>query len=212
MIKVFIIEDHAVVIEGITSLLQSEKDIELVGSANTAAESIAYFKTHKADVVLMDINLPDMSGIELCKLLKTAHREINILALSTFSQGIYMTKIMENGASGYLLKNVSKGELLDAIKTVARGAVYFSFEAGKIYQTTLEKNSHAPILTKREIEVLKLITEGLTNLQISQLLFISIDTVDTHRKNLYTKIAVKNTAMLIRYAIENDMLDNSSNT
>lgn len=206
MITVYIVEDHAVVIEGVRTLLQNEKDIAIAGYADTAAGCLKFFSSNTADVVLMDINLPDMSGVELCKLIKTLHAETMVLALSTFNQGIYMNKIMENGASGYLLKNVTKQELIDGIKTVSKGGVYFSFEAGKTYKNTLEKNSQLPVLTKREKEILKLIAEGLTNSEISRQLFISIDTVDSHRKNLYTKLNVKNTALMIRYAMENGLL------
>lgn len=206
MIPVFIVEDHHVVIEGIQSLLQNEKNIRIVGAVNTAAECIDHIETCKAEVILMDISLPDMSGIELCKLIKTKYNNIMVLALSTFSEGIYMNKMMENGASGYLLKNVTKQELIDGITTVSKGGLYFSFEAGKIYRSTLEKNSRKPVLTKREKEIVKLIAEGLTNVEISKRLYISIDTVDTHRKNLYTKLDVKNTALLIRYAIENGII------
>lgn len=206
MINVYIVEDHAVVVEGIRVLLQNEKDITIVGSSGTAAGCLEYFVNKTADIVLMDISLPDMNGVELCKLLKDTNKEIMVLALSTFNQGIYMNKIMEMGASGYLLKNLTRQELIDGIKTVNKGGVYFSFEAGKIYKSTLEKNNQLPVLTKREKEILKLIAEGLTNLQISRQLFISIDTVDTHRKNLYTKLDVKNTASLIRYAIDNGII------
>ncbi len=206
MINVYIVEDHAVVVEGIRVLLQNEKDITIVGSSGTAAGCLEYFINKTADIVLMDINLPDMNGVELCKLLKDMNKEIMVLALSTFNQGIYMNKIMEMGASGYLLKNLTRQELIDGIKTVNKGGVYFSFEAGKIYKSTLEKNNQLPVLTKREKEILKLVAEGLTNTQISHQLFISVDTVDTHRKNLYTKLDVKNTALLIRYAIDNGMI------
>lgn len=206
MIKIYIVEDHSVVIEGIRTLLQNEKDISIAGYARTAADCINYFSDNKADVVLMDINLPDMSGIDLCKTIKESQKETMILALSSFDQGIYMNKIMECGASGYLLKNVTKQELIDGIKTVNKGGVYFSFEAGKIYRNTLEKRSQMPVLTKREKEILKYIADGFTNMQISRQLFISIDTVDTHRKNLYTKLDVNNTAMLIRYAIDKEII------
>ena len=206
MIKVFIVEDHALVVEGLQAFLQNEKDIYLVGYANNASDCLNYFSHNTADVILMDINLPDMSGVDLCKLIKSNHKETMVLALSSFNQGIYMNKIMENGASGYLLKNASKQELIDGIKTVSKGGVYFSFDAGKIYKTTLENNSHLPVLTRREKEILKLIAGGLTNIQIGQQLFISIDTVDTHRKNLYAKLNVKNTALLIRYAIDNGII------
>lgn len=210
MINVFIVEDHTMVIEGLQVLLQNEKDITVVGTAGTASACMDYFAHHTADIVLMDINLPDINGVELCKLIKTTCNHTMVLALSTFNQGIYMNKIMENGGSGYLLKNITKQELVDAIKTVNKGGVYFSFEAGKIYKASLEKNSHLPVLTKREKEIVKLIAGGLSNIQIGQQLFISIDTVDTHRKNLYTKLNIKNTASLIRYAIENGIVSFSA--
>jgi DNA-binding NarL/FixJ family response regulator len=207
MIKVYIVEDHTVVVEGLRVLLQNEKDIKIAGSSGTAAACLKYFASNTADVLLMDINLPDMSGVDLCQLIKTRNKEVMVLALSTFNQGIYMNKIMENGASGYLLKNITRQELIDGIKTVNNGGVYFSFEAGKIYKTTLEKSSHQPVLTKREKEIMKLIAEGLTNGQIAKHLFLSVDTVDTHRRNLYTKLNVKNTALLIRYALDHGMIE-----
>lgn len=206
MTRIFIVEDHAVVVEGIRVLLDSEPTISIAGSSYTAAGCIDFFTHHKADVVLMDISLPDMSGIELCRIIKAGHKDVMVLMLSTFNQGLYMNKAMEQGASGYLLKNVTRQEMIDGIKTVSMGGVYFSFEAGKIYKSTLEKNSLQPILTKREKEILKLVVEGLTNTQISRQLFISIDTVDTHRKNLYAKLNVKNTAQLIRYTIEHGII------
>ena len=196
MIKVFLVEDHSVVIEGILVMLQNESDITVVGTASNATDCLSFFANNTADIILMDINLPDIDGVDLCKQIKTKYSNTMVLGLSTFNQGLYMSKLMENGASGYLLKNVSKQELVEAIKTVATGSIFFSFEAGKTYKATLEKNSSAPILTKREKEIMKLITEGLTNVHISQQLFISVDTVDTHRKNLYTKLNVKNTALL----------------
>src|SRR5215813_5281994 len=119
MVPVFIVEDHHVVIEGIQSLLQNEKNIKILGYANTAAECMNYLATGKAEVILMDISLPDMSGIELCKLIKTKYKKVMVLALSTFNEGIYMNKMMENGASGYLLKNVTRQELIDGITTVS---------------------------------------------------------------------------------------------
>ena len=206
MLKVYIVEDHAVVIEGLRSLLQNEMDITVIGTCSTGADCLSYFEKHTADVVLLDISLPDMSGVDLCQLIKVRHKKVMILALSTFNQGIYMNRMMENGASGYLLKNVTRQELIEGIRTVSKGGVYFSFEAGKIYKSTLEQNNHQPVLTKREKEIVKLVAEGLTNIQIGQQLFISMETVDTHRKNLYTKLGVKNTAQLIRYCLDNGFI------
>jgi len=207
MIRVYIVEDHNVVVEGLRVLLQKETEITITGSAGTAAECLAYLSGHPVDVLLVDINLPDMSGVDLCALVKAKHKQTMVLGLSTFSQGIYMNALMENGASGYLLKNITRQELIDGIRTANNGGIYFSFEAGRIYKNTLEKKQHQPVLTKREKEVVRLIAEGLTNAQISRQLFISVDTVDTHRKNLYTKLSVNNTALLIRYAIENGLIE-----
>jgi len=206
MISVFIVDDHQLIIEGIVSFLQKEKHIKVAGYATSAMSCINYFKTNTADVILMDINLPDMNGMDLCQLIKTNYPGIAVIALSTLSQGSYITQMIENGASGYLLKNADKEEILEAIETVQNGKTFFSFEAGKIFKATTEKKSGLPVLSKREKEILKLIAEGFTNIEISKQLFISIDTVDTHRKNLYTKLNVKNTALLIRYAIEHSFL------
>lgn len=206
MIRVYIVEDHSVVIEGIVSLLQNEKNLEVVGYSVNGQDCIDYFIAHTADVILMDISLPDMSGIDLCRVIKKNYPGIMVLALSTFSQGIYISKMMESGASGYLLKNSGKKEIIQALDDVAKGKTYLSFEAGQALKSNQNKNNHTPILTKREKEVLGLIAEGLTNQQIADKLFISVDTVDSHRKNLYNKLEVKNTATLIRYAIEHELL------
>ena len=206
MIKVYIVEDHSVVIEGIYSLLQNEKGIEVCGYATNAQNCISYFVNHTTDVILMDIGLPDMSGIDLCNIIKKKYPGIMVIALSTFNQGTYIKKMMQAGASGYLLKNTGKIELLEAIKTAAEGKIYLSFEVGKEMQLHKNLTSEYPLLTKREKEILQFIAEGFTNIQIAGKLFISIDTVDTHRKNLHNKLNVKNTATLIRVAIENNFL------
>lgn len=205
-IKVFIVDDHQMIIEGIKSLLLNENSVELVGSANTAKNCLQFFKMKTADVILMDINLPDISGIDLCKTMKKEYPDVKIIALSTHNQGTYVRKMLESGATSYLLKNVDKFEILKAIGAVSKGNTYLTFEAERALRYENELQKKLPKLTKREKEVLILIAEGFTNIQISEKLFISIDTVDSHRKNLYTKLNVKNTAMLIRFATENDFL------
>lgn len=206
MIKVYIVEDHAVVVEGIRSLLENETVFDVIGTAPNAETCLNFFQNHTADVILMDISLPDMNGIDLCRIMKKNYPGIMILALSTFNQGIYISKMMESGASGYLLKNSSKHEIIQALHDVAKGKTYLSFEAGQALKSNALKNPGQPLLTKREKEVLGLIIEGFTNTQIAEKLFISIDTVDSHRKNLYNKLSVKNTVMLMRYVIENNLL------
>lgn len=206
MIEVYIVDDHLVVIEGIKSVLQTDNTIQVVGFATTAQKCVQFFEINTAHVILMDISLPDFDGIELCKLITQKKPHIKILALSTFEQGSYIKKMMESGASGYLLKNASKQEIIEAIKTVHSGGIYLCFEAGRSLKNSYEEQNKLPSLTKREKEVLLKISEGYTNAQISEMLFISIDTVDSHRKNLYSKLNVKNTAMLIKFAIENHLL------
>jgi len=200
-IKVFIVDDHRMVIEGIHSLLQNEPEIVWVGQATTAASCIDFLKHHSTDVILMDINLPDKSGIELCSEVKAAYPEIYILGLSTFNQQSFIEKMLDSGASGYVLKNATKEELLDGIQTVMKGKQYLSFDAA----TTLRQiplQSNVPLITRREKEVLGLIADGLTNNQIAQQLFISVATVDTHRKNLLAKFDAKNIASLIKVAVK----------
>ncbi|WP_310381407.1 response regulator transcription factor [Flavobacterium sp.] len=205
-IKVFLVDDHQMVIEGIKTLLLGENCIQLVGAANNAEMCLQFFKMQTSDVILMDINLPDSSGIELCKIITSKYPSIKVIALSTHNQGTYVRKMLESGATGYLLKNADKHEIIKAIQTVYNGTNYLTYEADRALRYENELQNKLPKLTKREKEVLILIVEGLTNAQISEKLFISIDTVDSHRKNLHTKLEVKNTAMLIKFATENNLL------
>jgi DNA-binding NarL/FixJ family response regulator len=207
MIRVFIVDDHPVVIEGIHSLLQNEKDMVWVGQAMNAQSCLGFFVNNTADVVLMDISMPDMSGIELCAAMKEKYPGIFILGLSTFNQGLYIKKMMENGASGYILKNSSKEELICAIHSIYEGNIYFNGEVGQAL-TAYQRSSliELPVLTRREKEILELIAEGYTNPQIAEKIFLSQFTVDTHRKNLMAKLNVKNTASLIRLAVERKLI------
>jgi DNA-binding NarL/FixJ family response regulator len=207
MIRVFIVDDHPVVIEGIHALLSQEEDIEWVGQAMNAQSCLGFFVSSTADVVLMDINLPDLSGMELSATMRDKHPGVIILGLSTFNQGLYIKKMMENGASGYILKNASKEELLRAIRAVYGGHIFFSGEVGealKGYQSALKKE--LPVLTRREKEILELIAEGYTNGSIADKLFVSHFTVDSHRKNLMAKLNVKNTASLIKLAVQEKLI------
>jgi DNA-binding NarL/FixJ family response regulator len=203
-IKVFIVDDHYMVIEGIRSLLSSESNLEWTGHAMNAESCLAFLSNCLPDVLLMDINLPDRSGIELCKEVKEKYPSVFVIGLSTFNQQSFIQKMMDNGASGYVLKNATQDELMEAIITVANGKTYLSFEAGK----TLQKiKDSSVVLTRREKEVLELIAEGLTNNEIASKLFIGTTTVDTHRKNLLIKFDVKNTAALIRTAVQMQIID-----
>ena len=196
--KIFIVDDHYMVIEGIRSLLQNEKMVEWMGHAMNAVSCFAFLKQQQPDVILMDISMPDKSGIELCKEVKEKYPSVFIIGLSTFNQQSFIQKMMDNGASGYVLKNATQKELMEGIESVMKGKIYLSDEAAQ----SLRKNTEGdiPVLTRREKEVLELIAEGMTNNEIAEKLFISVTTVDTHRKNLLTKFDAKNTASLVRLA------------
>ncbi len=195
--KVFIVDDHYMVVEGIRSLLQNEKGIEWTGHAMNAASCLAFLQRQLPDIILMDINLPDKSGIDLCREVKEKYPSVFIIGLSTFNQQSFIQKMMDSGASGYVLKNATQEELMEAISVVIKGKIYFSDEASQVLTKT---DANPILLTRREKEVLELIAEGLTNNEIAQKLFVSPTTIDTHRKNLLAKFGVRNTASLIRDA------------
>lgn len=195
--KVFIVDDHYMVVEGIRSLLQNEKGIEWAGHAMNAASCLAFLQRQQPDIILMDINLPDKNGIDLCKEVKEKYPSVFIIGLSTFNQQSFIQKMMDSGASGYVLKNATQEELMEAISVVVKGKIYFSDEASQVLTKT---DANPILLTRREKEVLELIAEGLTNNEIAQKLFVSPTTIDTHRKNLLAKFGVRNTASLIRDA------------
>lgn len=191
---IFIVDDHFMVIEGIRSLLYNERDIEWLGHATNAASCLSFLKKQQPDIILMDVNLPDKSGTALCKEVKQLYPAVLVLGLSTFNQQAIIRNMMDNGASGYVLKNATKNELLEAIGTVLKGNTYFSKEATHALKAS---QTQQPLITRREKEVLQLIAEGFTNSEISEQLFISIATVNTHRKSILEKFEVKNTATLI---------------
>lgn len=204
-IKLFIVDDHYMVIEGIRTLLQNENDIIWVGHATNAASCMAFLQQQLPDVILMDINLPDKSGIELCKELKSLYPSVKVLGLSTFNQQSFIEKMMSNGASGYVLKNASGQELMEGITTIVQGKEYLSFDAA-IALRHIDKSSSVPVITRREKEVLELIANGFTNNEIAKQLFLSCTTVDTHRKNLLAKFEAKNIASLIKHAMQLQMI------
>ena len=197
-VKVFVVDDHYMVIEGIRALLQNEPGIECVGHATNAKSCLAFLQRQQPDLILLDINLPDMQGFDLCKEVKSKYPTIQILGLSTFNQRSFIDKMMENGASGYLLKNAGKEELLKGIEMAMKHKTYLSHEAALSLRN--EDSTNMPVLTRRENEILELIAGGLTNQEIADKLFISYTTVDSHRKSLLHKFGAKNVAVLINLA------------
>lgn len=206
-ISVFIVDDHPMVVAGLQSLLENLDNIQVAGAVPNAFETIAFLKNNKVDVILLDINLPDISGIDLCKKITNEFPAIKILGISTFSERSYISRMIENGALGYLIKSASREEIAEAIETVMKGKMYVSVSMEHLMRPlSLTPPNTLPAITKREKEILSLIAEGLTNNQIAEKLFISPLTVDSHRKNLLTKLQVNNTASLIKQAVENHLI------
>lgn len=202
-IKLFIVDDHYMIIEGISSLLANVENIEIIGHAKDAHSCMAFLLLHKPDVIFLDINLPDKNGMDVCLDIKQKYPAIKVIALSTFNQNSFIKKILENGADGYLLKNAAKVEMIDAINAVTQNKRHLSKEVADNLKTNNDENL---LLTRREKEILQLVTKGLTSTEMGKQLFISTTTVDTHRKHLLEKFKVNNTSSLIRKAQELGMI------
>lgn len=199
MIKILIVDDHPIVAEGLRKLINDSKTAEVIGVAGSGKACIDFLRWEIPDIILLDINLPDASGLDICKTIKEKTPKQKILALTTFNERSVVLKMMENGADGYVLKNSESEEILEAIKEINAGNKFIADEVEIILQ---KKEKEEMILTRREKEVLKLIAEGLTNQEIAERLFISPLTVDSHRKNLIAKLQARNTASLIRISVE----------
>jgi len=204
-IKVLVVDDHPMVLEGMRSMLLQIQFVTLCGVAGNAYEAIESIKQDAPEIVITDINMPEISGIELALKIKNEFPIVKVIAMSTFKERSYIAQMIQNGASGYLVKSASKEEIEEAILSVHEGKLYMSLD---INLTSNDRRvlNNIPILSSREKEVLLLIADGMTNPQIASKLFLSLHTVDSHRKNLLTKFAVNNTASLIKLAAKYDMV------
>ncbi len=200
-ISILIVDDHPMVLEGMRSLLSNINYVHIAGIATNAFEAIDTIKNTTVQVAIVDINLPDVNGIELTKKIKTEYPAIKVLAMSTFKERSYISQMIQNGASGYLVKSASKEEIEEAILAAYEGKLYLSMDINTVDVTT-QINAQLPAISTRETEVLKLIADGLTNAQIASQLFISLHTVESHRKNLLIKFEANNTATLIKLAVK----------
>lgn len=210
-IKIIIADDHTMFLQGIVSLLENEEGIIVLGKATNGNEVFKIIEKISPDIILLDISMPEMDGIEVTKRLKDKYPSIKILILSTHSNVQIIAKLIRMGVDGYLLKNAEKKELLHAIHTLQKGETYFCKEVlvkndgnnSKIKSNTFFITE----LSNREKEILILIAQEFTGAEIAEKTFISLNTVNTHRRNLISKLNVKNTAGLVKYAIEYGLLD-----
>jgi two-component system nitrate/nitrite response regulator NarL len=200
-ITLLIVDDHPMVLEGMKTLLSHIPSLEIMGTAANAFEAITFLKSNLVDVAVVDISLPDISGIELTTQIKKEFPEVKVLAMSTFKEQSYVTEMIKHGALGYLVKSASREEIEEAIRHVSQGELFLGSGVSTL-NLQGEPNRDIPLISRREKEVLQLIVDGLTNPQIAEKLFISLHTVDSHRKNLLTKFEVNNTASLIRIAVK----------
>jgi DNA-binding NarL/FixJ family response regulator len=209
-IRIIIADDHQLFRNGLKILLNSFPDFEVAGEAANGEEFLKLLKSVKADIALMDINMPEMDGIEATRKGVKMSPETNIIALSMYGEEEYYYKMVDAGAKGFLLKDSDISEVRDAILTVVKGGSYFSQE---LLYHVIQKIKHrehetkSANLSKREKEILFKICEGLSNQEIAETLFISKRTVDKHRANLLGKTNSKNTASLILYAIRNKLIE-----
>ena len=206
-------DDHQLVIDGLKLMFDDTPNIIFVGSANNGEAALEELSKHDVDVLLLDINMPVMNGIECCGLARQQFPNLKILALSMMKDASLVKEILKAGATGFLLKNAGQDEVISAIERVHNGEQAFSDEILKIvmgsFSDDKEKapNNKLPKISRREKQILKLIVWEKTTHEIAQELFISFGTVETHRRNLLHKLDVKNTAGLVRVALENNLLD-----
>lgn len=213
-IKILIADDHKIFREGLNELLSKELDLKIIGNASHANEIIDIVRKESPDLILMDIDMGDTSGIDMTAEVRRQFPRTKVLALSMHGEKNYIVRILEAGANGYILKNAGKEEIVAAIHTVTEGGTYFSSQvSSKLLEHLVDpikqkKRTNGQVsLTERETEILKLIAEEYSNPEIAERLFISVRTVDTHRRNLLEKLGVKNTAGLVKYAIKIGLLD-----
>lgn len=206
MLKVLIVEDHPIVSDSLTHLIHNsgiELQCETVMNGHAG---LAWLNGNKAALVLLDINLPDMSGIEFCKTAKTRFPELRVLAVTSIEQRHIIEQMLAAGANGFVLKSADQDEILRAVAQVLSGGNFLGSSVEALLKGKTAGSEGLPVLTRREVEVLKLIADGLTNQEIAEKLFISAWTVDSHRKNLLLKFNAKNTAHLVKAALAGGLI------
>jgi two-component system, NarL family, response regulator NreC len=209
-IKVLIADDHQLFREGLVNLISSAPDIEVIGEAKDGLEATKKAKKLKPDLILIDIGMPNMNGIEATKTIKRDDPGIKIIAVSMHSDRQFVKGVLEAGADGYLLKNCTYRQLIDAVQSVVSGKKYLSDDITEMviqgYLDPEEESENKNDLSEREIEVLKLYAEGKSTREISERLFISVKTVGTHKQHIFEKLGIKSNADMIKYAIKEGLI------
>lgn len=205
-IRIIICDDHPLVLEGIRSVVETYQHITVIGAVGSAREALALAQHQQPDVVMMDINMPELSGLDAIELFRERLPGTRLLMLSMHDSREYISTAVMYGASGYILKDVSTSEIIAAIEIVAAGGTYFSSGVTEAILHRNSKPAHAMPLTTREQSVLLLLARGNSNKDVAAELDISVRTVETHRKNIKKKLGITTTAGLTRYVIDNGLL------
>ena len=217
--RLLIADDHSVVRDGIRTVLKSSPEFRIVAEAEDGEEAVELARQHRPDVVIMDISMPKLNGVEATAILKKQNPDIKVVILTVHEEEEYVYQILRAGANGYILKSAGKKEIFEAIRSAMSGERFFSPGISRIIIESFIKRAReagaepAPMtappatqLTKRETEVLQYIAQGFTNRKIAETLFLSVRTINTHRTNLMQKLNIHDTARLVRYAIETGLV------
>ena len=206
--KVFIADDHQIIVDGIKTMLEATGQVSVLGEANDGLGVIEFLKardeTNQPDILILDINMPILNGVETTKIVRVQYPKIKVLILTMFNEAEFVRNMAKVGAHGFILKNAGREEMLIAIDRLMNGKTYYSEDVTKTLQESNQSKNQANgvALTRRKVEVLKLLADGLTLKEMSEQLFISPHTVETHRKNQLSKTGQKSSAGLIKYALD----------
>lgn len=211
MINLLIIDDHPLVAGGIEMMIRGVENIAIKGIAKNGADALSFLEKIKPEIILLDINLPDTDGLQLCKKIRVTNLYSKIIALTSANDASIIIQLLQTGANGYLLKNMDQYELIEAIDKVMQGDIYLSKSANQKVQEYYSSVSTTPLdtlptLTRREKEVLRLLADGMNGPQISEKLFLSHFTIETHRKNIMQKLNANSTQQLLKTARNNKLI------
>lgn len=206
---ILVVDDHPIVLDGIRTMLKDEAPFRIVGTAKNAAEALSFLEQHSPDIILLDISLPDMDGLQLCQKIRATNKTSKIIGLTSFNEAGMISTLLKHGGNGYLLKNMERSELIRAMQTVLRGKIFLSDDANESILAQFHNQKIAPeepLLTRREKEILLMLADGLKGPEIAEKLFLSPLTVETHRKNLCKKLNANSVQLLLKVARERKII------
>jgi DNA-binding NarL/FixJ family response regulator len=203
MQNILIVDDHPIVANSLANIISASNVGIVAGIVGTAKDCFEIIANKKINLVLLDINLPDGSGVDICKSIVSKYPSIKVLAITSFKEYTIIRKILENGASGYILKNAMPEEILEGIESVLKGEIFLCHEVDVLMK---RKDDQKIFLTPRETELLKLVCDGYTNPEIAEKLFLGVETINSYRKNLLFKLNARNTAVLVKLAMEQKLI------